>query len=154
MADLGSRSGRASSNWVFYGVVVGLIALFAGVMFNRSHAPIPEGLTQSATIAAAMDASSVSGKPVLVFATADWCGPCQSFKRGELAKDDVVQAIGANTEFTILDLSDRNDTEAGRTADMLGVRSIPAMVLMQNGEIVARWNPGSSFQTWLEQSTR
>jgi thioredoxin 2 len=78
-------------------------------------------------------AADTSGKPVLVFGTASWCGPCQSFKRSALVNSDVEQKIMAGTEAVYLDVD--ND---GPTAQALKIRSLPTLVLVKGGFEVAR----------------
>lgn len=78
-------------------------------------------------------ASDASGKPVLVFGTASWCGPCQSFKRGALVNSDVEQKIMAGTEAVYLDVD-----KDGPTAQALKIRSLPTLVLVKGGFEVAR----------------
>lgn len=73
-----------------------------------------------------------SGKPVLVFATADWCGPCRVFKSGTLAQAGVRQAVKELTEPAYLDI-DKDKPGAMN----LGVRGIPSLILLRGDTIVA-----------------
>jgi len=72
-------------------------------------------------------------RPVLAFATADWCGPCQVFKRGALRDAGVRREIVARTVPVYLDV-DENKEVAGR----LKVFSIPALVIVRDGSPVAK----------------
>jgi thioredoxin 1 len=85
-------------------------------------------------------------KPVLVDFWDDWCGPCK--------------AIGPSLEQMSDELGDRVSIvkakldEAGETAGKYGVRSIPMLILFNNGQETARWTrgavPRNVLQSWLE----
>jgi thioredoxin 2 len=67
--------------------------------------------------------------PVLVDLWADWCGPCKMMAPQFAA----AAAQGVPVRFAKL------DTEASpRASQLLGVRSIPTLVLFQHGKEVAR----------------
>ena len=67
-----------------------------------------------------------SEKPVLIDFYADWCGPC---KMQAPILEQVKSKVGDNTTIVIIDV-DRNQQLAGA----LNVRSIPTLMIYQNGE--------------------
>jgi thiol:disulfide interchange protein len=121
---------------VFVGVC--LIALAVVRQQYGGAAPTPTAFASHMTLEDALAESAASGKPVLAFATADWCGPCQSFKRGALADERVAAWIGENTLPAYVDLTSDNDPRAQEAARLLEVASVPALMLVQNGEVIAR----------------
>lgn len=126
--------------------VIGLgVGVFASAVAGLSgcarsadgHAPVPAAFEAGLTFDQAVVKSRESGKPVLVFATADWCGPCQSFKRGALSEQAATDAILAATEPVYLDVDDHPEV-VRRIATMgASINGIPTMVLIRDEKAVA-----------------
>ncbi len=109
------------------GLAVIVVALAAFSFFRRGGvAPRPEVFANGTDYGAAVEASRTSGKPVLAFVTADWCGPCQSLKRGALVDPEVVAAIRADTQPVYVDATGDNDQ-----VDALNVTGVPALILIR-----------------------
>ena len=68
-------------------------------------------------------------RPVLVDFYADWCGPCQSLA-------PVVAGLAEDYADRVAVRKVDVDT-AGELAGRYGVRSIPTVMLFQDGEVVA-----------------
>ncbi|WP_434310376.1 thioredoxin [Hominifimenecus sp. rT4P-3] len=69
-----------------------------------------------------------SDKPVLVDFYADWCGPCKMMA-------PVLETLSNQYEGKIV-IGKLNVDENSETASRYQVRSIPYMVLFQNGQVV------------------
>ena len=111
------------------GVVVIVVALATFAFLRGGVAPRPAAFEGTRDLAAALAASKESGKPVLAFVTADWCGPCQALKRGALIDPKVEAAIKSGTEAVYVDATGYN-----ADAESLGVKSIPVLVVLRPGD--------------------
>lgn len=129
------RAERTRRSGLGVALVLGVL-LIGGLIFARGMgggAKIPPAFDNGLTFAAAQERAGEMKRPVLAFATADWCGPCQVFKRGALVDPEVGREIEARTVPVYLDV-DENEEVAGR----LKVFSIPALLIVRDGAPVAR----------------
>lgn len=90
-----------------------------------------------------------SGSWVLLDFWAPWCGPCVRMK-------PEISDVAERTAGTLRVLSVNVD-EARETADRFGIRGIPALVLLQEGQEVDRWTGFANrnvLQHWLDGRMR
>lgn len=111
-----------------------LIVAFLGVWaWLGRTAPTPPVFDDEVTLAAAVDAAAADeDRFVFAVATADWCAPCQGYKRGALTDQRVEQWITNNAVPVYINVDERPDDAAA-----LGVRGIPATFLLKDGVVVA-----------------
>lgn len=148
---------RKTSSWPFLLIIAVAIGVVGYRALSMREAPVPPAFDKMQTLDVALARAETSGKPVLAFATADWCGPCQSFKRGALADESVSAFINENVEPAYVDLTNSDDPDAAEAARLLGVQSIPALVLIVDDQEVARLEGGtgaSRLMDWLRDGVR
>lgn len=112
-------------------VIVASIVVIINARGSSAPADTPALFAQNLSFQSAAKQSAESGKPVLVYATASWCGPCQSFKRGALSDPEVERVIAERTLPVYLDIDKNRET-----ASMLGVMSVPRMILVRDNRII------------------
>ena len=134
---------------IFLLIIVASIVAVMLTRSNQSNAPHPEVFAQNVSLEEATAQSAETGKPVLVFATASWCGPCQSFKRGALSDPKVAEAINEQAIPVYLDIDEHPEQ-----ASMFGVRSVPTLILTDGRDITKATGVMNSAKTidWLNQS--
>jgi len=71
---------------------------------------------------------AVAGKIALVDFWAEWCGPCRML--GPVI-DEVAKSVGDNVAVAKI-----NVDEAPQLAAKFGVRSIPAIFVIKDGEVI------------------
>lgn len=149
----GTKSARTRAfskmDSIFLVVIVASIVAVVLTRSNQTNAPHPEVFAQNVTLEDATALSAETGKPVLVFATASWCGPCQSFKRGALSDPKVAEAINEQAIPVYLDIEEHPEQ-----ASMFGVRSVPTLILTDGRDITRTTGAMNSANTidWLNRS--
>ena len=84
-------------------------------------------------------------KPVLVDFWADWCGPCKMIAP---ALEEISEELAGQVTIGKIDIMENTET-----ATRFGVQSIPYLVVIKNGEVVADMRgaaPKSKLKGWLE----
>ena len=125
-----------------------LVVLIAGGVLAARH------FAGDALSASADDEAATDGRPALLMFTADWCGPCQSFKERVLADGDVSARVKASVRFKKVDLTVWKGGPAA-TASHYGVNSIPELILVNTrGQEIARYDGPTDpdqFLRWLDR---
>lgn len=121
-------------------VVVAVIVGGLGWMFVRATlapvgvAPKPAMFEEGVETLASAKAKAGKDGLVFAFATADWCLPCQQFKREALVDPEVERWVRENATPVYIDV-DHNPSDA----EALQVRSIPQTTLMTgDGRVLVR----------------
>lgn len=113
-------------------MLIGAVVVFVAISLVTNAfkpAPTPEAFAGTPPFSEALLQAATSGKPVLAFVTADWCPPCQKFKRGALVDKDVSTWIVDNTHAVLVDATRDNPV-----ATRLGVEALPTMIMIRNDE--------------------
>lgn len=117
-----------------------------GFIVAREVIPLPAALQDAPPLPEALDASRRSGKPVLVFATADRCGPCQQYKKDALNDPRVVAWIGeGRAHVAHVEVDRQTDAVA-----LLPSAAIPMTYWMVNGQVVGELRGQRSAEELLE----
>lgn len=85
--------------------------------------------------------------PVLVDFWAAWCGPCKMIAP---VLEDLAKEYDGKVQIVKLDITDNEEV-----AQQYGIRSIPALYLFKNGEVVAQQIgavPRAQLAQFIEQN--
>lgn len=105
-----------------------LVRLFSGGFV----AATPPAFVNTPRLSDAIVQNAKAGKPILAFATADWCGPCQQMKRETLVDPKVAEFIRTKTVPVYVNID--QDADAGR----LRVFGIPATFVIVGDTVIAK----------------
>jgi len=135
--------------WVIAFALTGMLA-YAGISRSLGGKEI---IPWRDDFAVAQAEAKQTGKPMLLYFTADWCGPCQSMKRTTWADANVDQALQQYVP-TRIDI-DRN----AELAMEYRIESIPQMLVIgEDGAISKRFSKGAvnaaDFLEWLAAPVR
>ncbi|MFG0284080.1 MAG: thioredoxin family protein [Phycisphaerales bacterium JB039] len=141
---------RTLQSVVFFAALIALLVLVRS--WGGGAAPRPARFEAGLTLASAESVAAERGGVVMVVATADWCGPCQSLKRGALADEGVAGWVRQHAAPVYLDLTAPGPEERA-AAGRLGIGPIPAVILLRDGQEIARTvgaTPPQRLLRWLE----
>lgn len=130
------KSGKTLT-WLIIALLAAL-ALPNVISLLRGPAPTPDVFAAGYTLTEAIEMSAQNDKPVLVLATADWCAPCQTLKRGALTDPEVVGLIHENSIPVYLEHGSNRDE-----IDTLGVRAFPTTLILERGQVTAMLEGGA-----------
>ncbi len=124
---------RLLGNPACVGVVVILILAAAMLSVRTGGGGHPAIFEEGLSLEAAEQRAAASGRLVMVYATADWCGPCRGFKRTTLSNRRVEAWVREHAEPVYLDVD--RQTQA---AERFRITGIPAVIFLRGGREVAR----------------
>lgn len=144
------------SNW--FGPLVMLVAVVAvlGVLRSRfgGVAETPPSFAAHTSFGAALAESAETGKPVLALVTADWCGPCQSLKRGALTDPRVTEWIGDHVIPAYVDGTDSSLEQTQHDLRLLQIEVFPTLVFIDKDGVEVSRRTGAlsagKLLAWLE----
>ena len=88
-----------------------------------------------------------SDVPVVVDFWAEWCGPCKAIGP---SLEEISDEMAGKVKITKLNIDENPDLAA-----QFGVRSIPTLVIMKNGEVVdmqAGAKPKNQLVDWINSA--
>ena len=113
---------------------------------GRAHAASPS-LVKWRPIAAGEAEAKKSGKLVLYFFTADWCGPCHLLEQQVFSQKAVADQIAKDyVPILVRDVSretGKNAPEMVKLADRYGLRGFPTLVVSRPG-----FDKGITLEGW------
>ncbi len=138
---------RFNAMWLIAFALTGVLA-YAGIsrsLGGKEIIPWRDDFT------AAQSEAKQTGKPMFLYFTADWCGPCQSMKRTTWANANVEQALRTYIP-TRIDI----DRDAS-LATQFQVTSVPFFVVLSDSGALLQSNAegamdGATFIDWLKLS--
>ncbi len=131
-----------------------IFLLFAGVAgvtaFSRWHVA-PELVDWSDSFSVARERARTEHKPILLYFTASWCGPCQEMRRSVWTDQRIADALSAYVTVRI-DIDKQGDL-----ARQYHTESIPQFFLMDEDGNIQRSETGAmdadQFLAWLAKAT-
>lgn len=125
-----------------------------GFIVADETVPLPPVLSRAPDARTLVDFGRRNRVPVVVFATADRCAPCQQFKRDALNDQQVMILLESGDIFaTHLEV----DRDAEMAREVLGSTAIPTTWLFRDGQVVDRLagqRSAAELVAWLEKAAR
>lgn len=120
---------------------------------DMSYAPPPDYFITDRPLLDVAQQAADEGRWLVAVASADWCGPCQWYKRYVLSTPEVEAWFRDNNALAVM-----VDTDAAPDdAQMLGANALPFTAVVSNGDISATkvgGYPSDELLAWLNRQTR
>ena len=129
--------------------VLAFVGLFVLKSFFIRTAPVPEMFGEGLTLQQAVDRSLEKDGVVLAVVTADWCGPCQSYKKNGLTDERVARWITRHGEPVYIGYDLNKEL-----AEQLGVQSFPTTLFIYEGKTLGAISgvmSGDNLLTFLDR---
>ena len=108
-------------------IIFAVLVAWVGLSYYRSSGGGKEVVPWRMDVAAARAEAKAQNKPVLLYFTASWCGPCQQMKRTTFTEVSVEKAMEAYVPVKV-------DVDQNQALGMQhGVTSIPQFVILPAG---------------------
>ena len=135
--------------------VAGLVVVLAAVsviwVLVPRTAETPGVFRDGVSLTAAIAEARESDRVVVAVATADWCGPCQAYKRSALADGAVQSWLEAHSVPVMVDVTH----EAPEDAAFLEIGPIPTTYVIDGeGRVVSKLVGNAGSQELLEMLER
>ncbi|MFK7959837.1 MAG: thioredoxin family protein [Phycisphaerales bacterium] len=104
-----------------------------GFIVAQGVTPLPAVLTDAPRLDVAVARGAAEGRPVIAFATADRCAPCQQFKLDALQDARVIARLSTGD---VLPVHIEVDREPELATEYLGGASIPMTYVLRDGVVV------------------
>ena len=134
--------------WGLFAILLGVSAVVAASKWMQPNERIPWRTDLPAATAEARQA----GKPLLLYFTATWCGPCQQMRRTTWSDAGVERALQAYVPVKV-DIDQRADLAA-----QYRVQAVPSMIIQPAAADAAPTKsiegamPPDAFIRWLKGS--
>jgi thiol:disulfide interchange protein len=134
-------------------LVIAIVFIAAAAIFVVSKLAMPgEKIAWRSDFAAARHEAATNRKQVLVYFTADWCGPCQEMKRTVFADDEVERALRFHVPVRI------DVDQQPVLAKKYGATSIPHFILIDGDGEVEQSASGKmssqEFIAWVKRGSK
>ena len=130
--------------WGLFFILLGVTAVSLLMKATRANEIIP----WRASYGTAVEEGRGAGKPVFVYFTASWCGPCQSMKHTTWADKNVEAALRSYVPAKV-DIDEHPDL-----AEKYRIGAVPTfIVLAADGHPLRRTDgalPPDDFLQWLK----
>jgi hypothetical protein len=118
-----------------------------GFIVAREVIGLPSIIASGPSADEAVRMGKAESRPVVIFATADRCAPCQQYKKSALNHPAVIEALNSPSLITTHVEVDRQPELAD---EVIGSRAIPMTYLFLDGELVSSLRGQRSAEELLE----
>lgn len=135
-------------------LVLAAIVVFALMKALTDSGPVVDAVGWQKDFDAAQQVGREQDKPLLLYFTASWCGPCQRMKREVFSQEEVGTLIRSKAVPVMMDVTNP-DEKTETVAQKYGVGSIPTLILTNADGMVLAKHTGyidvDALRAWLSK---